>query len=495
VVDQQQQSEAGYERLGGKKLGLVDVVAQSVGFMGPVFSAAFIIPLIVGVNFAARGAGTSAPLAVLIAGVGVFALGWIVAQYAKRIHAAGALYDYVSNGLGSTIGTASGYLYYAGTIILTTGLGVLIGGYVHDNLMPGVFSVEGGLFPIWAWDLIFAFGLFVVLYFGVQISTRVQLTLALVSVAVVLTYFLSVIVRLGSDNDFGKAFDPNPSPDGFSGIMFGVLYGVLIFVGFETAANLAEETAEPKKSIPRAVLLSVVVVSVFYIIAAYVEVAGFGFDMAVITDPAVAGAPLFALGAPGGEFGSDFILKLLLVVVFLDMLAVYVGAAVASTRGVFAMARDRRLPKMMATVSEKYGTPTGAIAFLMFVQLLLIAASEWWDSLFALEGLPHYFSLFVWCSTFGGFALLVVYFLMSLGALGGLASDPEKVKLVIASVLGLLITGAAIFGSFYKVPKPTIFAPEFALALFVIGIVVALLVKGRAPASGVLADLSSGRDA
>ena len=369
MVDQQQQSEAGYERLGGKKLGLVDVVAQSVGFMGPVFSAAFIIPLIIGVNAAARGAGTSAPLAVLLAGIGVFALGWIVAQYAKRIHAAGALYDYVSNGLGSVVGTASGYLYYAGTIILTTGLGVLIGGYVHDNLMPVVFSVEDGLFPIWVWDLIFALGLFVVLYFGVQISTRVQLTLALVSVAVVLTYFLSIIVRLGGDNDFAKAFDPNPSPDGFSGIMFGVLYGVLIFVGFETAANLAEETAEPKKSIPRAVLLSVVVVSIFYIIAAYVEVAGFGFDMSVITSPEVAGAPLFALGAPGGQFGSDFILKLLLVVVFLDMLAVYVGAAVASTRGVFAMARDRRLPKMMAGVSAKYGTPTGAIAFLMGVQL------------------------------------------------------------------------------------------------------------------------------
>lgn len=495
MVDQQQQTEAGYERLGGKKLGLVDVVAQSVGFMGPVFSAAFIIPLIIGVNAAARGAGTSAPLAVLLAGIGVFALGWIVAQYAKRIHAAGALYDYVSNGLGSAIGTASGYLYYAGTIILTTGLGVLIGGYIHDSLMPGVFSIEGGLVPIWAWDLIIALGLFVVLYFGVQISTRVQLTLALVSVAVVLTYFLSIIVRLGGDNDFGKAFDPNPSPDGFTGILFGVLYGVLIFVGFETAANLAEETAEPKKSIPRAVLLSVVVVAIFYIIAAYVEVAGFGFDMSVITSPEVAGAPLFALGAPGGEFGSDFILKLLLVVVFLDMLAVYVGAAVASTRGVFAMARDRRLPSMMANVSGKYGTPSGAIAFLMVVQLLLIAASEWWDALFALPDLPHYFSLFIWCSTFGGFALLVVYFLMSLGALGGLATDPEKGKLVIAAVLGLLISGAAIFGSFYKVPEPTILAPEYALGLFVVGIIVALLVKGRAPASGVLSDLSSGGDA
>ncbi len=484
-----QQSEVGYERLGGKKLGLIDVIAQSVGFMGPVFSAAFIIPLIVGVNAAARGAGTSAPLAVLISGVGVFALGWIVAQYAKRIHAAGSLYDYVTNGLGVTVGAAAGWLYYAGTIILTTGLGVLLGGYVHDNLMPGVFDVTGGLLPIWLWDAIFALGLFVVLYFGVQISTRVQLTLALVSVAVVLTYFLSVIVRLGGDNDFAKAFNPDPSPDGFSGIVFGVLYGVLIFVGFETAANLAEETAEPKRSIPRAVLLSVVVVSVFYIIAAYVEVAGFGFDMSIITSPDVAGAPLFALGAPGGEFGSDFVLKLLLVVVFLDMLAVYVGAAVASTRGVFAMARDRRLPAMAATVSEKHGTPVGAIVFLIVVQALLIVASQWWNSLFALEGLPHYFSLFAWCATFGGFALLVVYFLMSLGAIRGLADDPSKAKVWISIILGLVMTGAAIFGSFYKVPSPTVLAPWYAVIWFVLGLVVMSVAKGRDPASRVLHDL------
>ena len=136
MADQVGQSQdLGYERLGAKRLTLVDCVAQSVGFMGPVFSAAFIIPLIIGVNAAARGAGTSAPLAVLLAGVGVFALGWIVAQYARRIHAAGSLYDYVSNGLGQTLGAATGWLYYGGTIILTTGLGLLIGGYIHDNLL------------------------------------------------------------------------------------------------------------------------------------------------------------------------------------------------------------------------------------------------------------------------------------------------------------------------------------------------------------------------
>jgi len=476
-----------YERLGATKLSLIDVLAQSVGVMGHVFSAAIIIPLIIDFNVAGRGAGTSAPLAVLIAAVGVFALGWIVAQYAKRIHAAGSLYDYVSNGLGKTVGAASGWLYYGGTIILTTGLGVLLGGYVHDSLLPA-WEIDLDL-PIWLWDTIFALGLFAVLYFGVQISTRVQLTLALVSIAVVLIFFVTVIADLGGDNDIVKAFDPTPQPFGFSGILFGVLYGVLIFVGFETAANLAEETAEPKRSIPRAVLGAVVIVSAFYLIASYAEVAGFGFDLDVILSPEVAGAPLFALGAPGSPSGSEFWLKVLLLVVLLDMLAVYVGAAVASTRGVFAMARDRRLPAPLASVSKRYGTPLGAILLLIAVQAVLIVVAEANDTLLALPELPHYFSVFVWCATFGGFALLVVYFLMSIGAFRGVGEDRATAGLIVAALVGIAITAAAIFGSFYKVTSPTLLAPWSAVIWFAIGLVYMALVKGREPASDALADL------
>jgi amino acid transporter len=239
------------------------------------------------------------------------------------------------------------------------------------------------------------------------------------------------------------------------------------------------------------VLGAVVLVSIFYLIASYAEVAGFGFDLGVITSPDVAGAPLFALGAPGSPSGSEFWLKVLLVVVFLDMLAVYVGAAVASTRGTFAMARDRRLPAALAKVSPKYETPIGAIALLMVLQVLLILASEWWDGLFALEGLPHYFSLFVWCSTFGGFALLVVYFLMSVGGLVG-PSEGGRGGIVLAALVGIVMTGAAIFGSFYKVPSPTILAPIYALIWGGIGLVYMLLVRGREPASQALEDLRAG---
>jgi amino acid transporter len=324
----------------------------------------------------------------------------------------------------------------------------------------------------------------------VQISTRVQLTLALVSAAVVLAFFIKVIIDVGSDNDVAKAFNPNSSVDGWSGIFFGVLYGVLIFVGFETAANLAEEAAEPKRAIPRAVLLSVVVVSVFYLIASYAQVAGFGFDLNTIFATAV--APLFALGSPEavGGYGSDTILKILIVVVLLDILAVGVGAATASTRGVFAMARDRRLPGPLASVSQKYGTPKGAIALLMVVMAGFILLDQWED-LFALPETPHYFSIFVWASTFGGFALVVVYLLMSIGAFWGLSDHAQRVGVWIAAFVGIVLTAGAIYGAFYKVTSPIVLAPWYALGWFVIGFVVTFAMRGRPPASSVLADLRS----
>ena len=127
-------------------------------------------------------------------------------------------------------------------------------------------------------------------------------------------------------------------------------------VGFETAANLAEEDeGSEETSIPRAVL-GALFVSVFYQILSYVEVAGFGFDLAITARRRLAGAPLFALGAPGPTYWLEFWLSVSLLVVFLD--TVYVGVARGSTaRGVFAMARDRRLPR--ASVSSSYGTPVG----------------------------------------------------------------------------------------------------------------------------------------
>ena len=297
-------SEQGYERLGAKLLSLPDVIAQSVGFMGPVFSSAFVIPLVVGVISASgKGGGVAAPLSVLLAAIGVFALGWVVSSYAKEIHAAGSLYDYVTRGLGERVGTAAGWLYYGGVTILLTGLLLLIGGYLQSTI-----AAEFGVNPLpsWAWTLILIVVIGAILYFGVRISTRSQLALALISIVVVGIFFIYVIIKLGSANSL-KPFNPSSAADGWSGIIFGMLYGVLLFVGFETAANLAEETPHPRRHIPIAVMATAGIATVMYVVAAYVEVAGFHYDLKTLT--AAAAAPLFALGAPksAGGYGGVWI--------------------------------------------------------------------------------------------------------------------------------------------------------------------------------------------
>jgi amino acid transporter len=451
-------------RLGAKVLSLPDVVAQSVGFTGPVFSSAFVIPLVVGVISATgKGGGIASPLSVLIAAVGVFAIGGIVSSYAKEVRTAGSLYDYVTRGLGERIGMAAGWLYYAGVAVLLAGLLLLIGGYLQSTI-ASEFGVNP--LPAWSWTLIVIALITAVLYFGVRISTRVQLVLALVSLVVLIVFFFVVIVKLGSANSF-KPFRPSSSADGWGGIFFGVLYGVLLFVGFETAANLAEETPKPHRHIPAAVMTTAGIAAAFLTLAAYVEVAGFHYSLRTIA--AAASAPLFALGAAksAGGYGGTWIDRLLELVVLFDMLAVAVGCAVSGSRGIFAMAHDRGVPGL-AVVSKRRNSPVGATIFLTVVCVAGLLANVFWRSLFALPNTPHYFALFAWASTFGGFALVVVYLMMSLGSLRSFAGSRHRTRIILSAALGILTTASAIFGAFYKVTRPTVLAPWIALGVLAI---------------------------
>ncbi|HEX4063950.1 MAG TPA: APC family permease [Streptosporangiaceae bacterium] len=475
-----------YERLGAKRLALPDVIAQSVGFMGPVFSAAFLVPLVAGlISASGKGGGIASPISVVIAAVGVFALGWIVSRYAREIHAAGSLYDYVTRGLGKRVGTAAGWLYYGGVLALLTGLLLLIGGYLQSTI-AAEFKVNP--LPSWVWTLLALAAITVILYFGVRLSTRSQLALALISITVVTIFFIVIIAKLGSANSL-RPFRPSSAGDGWGGIFFGVLYGVLLFVGFETAANLAEETPRPRRDIPIAVMTTAGIATVFFVLAAYVEVAGFHYDLRTLT--AAASAPLFALGAAksAGGYGGTWIDRLLELVVLFDMLAVAIGCAVSASRGIFAMGRDRRIPAPLAVVSKRHGSPLGATVFVAGVALVVLLVNQFWTGLFALPATPHYFAMFAWESTFGGFALVVVYLLMSVGSLRSFRYLQQRVRALVSAVLGIVITGGAIFGSFYKVTSPTILAPWFALGLLAIGFASTWVLRARDPASSKLADL------
>ncbi len=455
--------------LGGKrKLTLLDAVAQSVGFMGPVFSVAFLVPLIVGITSATgNGAGTGAALSVVLAGIGIIGVGWIVAEYTRRIQAAGSLYTYVSDGLGNKVGAAAGYVYYTGIMLLSAGILVMIGGTAHDTV-AGEFAWTG--IPYLGWDLMLLAIVGTVLYLGVAVSTRVQLVLALVSIFVVFLFSLYVIVKSGGLHHIGSGFSSSGSPKHWSGILFGVLYGVLLFTGFESSANLGEETQAPERNIPRAVLTSVVIAVVFYVIGVFAQISGFHFNLAAIGKANAAG-PLFVLAGPSsmGGFAGVGLRRLVELVVVFDMIAVLIGTAVAASRGFFSMARDGRLPKQLAAVSRR-GTPLGGTNLMLvaFVVTIFLALKT---SVFAIPQLPEYISVFSWMSTYGGFALALIYFALALGAIRGLKNHASQGRLWTAIIVSLLVTGGAIFGGLYKVVEPTLSAPLSVIGVMVLGLI------------------------
>ena len=457
---------------GSKKLSLVDAVAQSVGFMGPVFSIAFLVPLVVGITAASgNGAGNAAALSVLLASVGVIGLGWIIAQYTRKIQAAGSLYTYVSDGLGARTGAALGWLYYTGILALSAGILVMIGGTIHDTLL-GEFNFHA--IAYWGWDAILFVLVAVVMYFGVALSTRLQLVLALLSVSVVLLFSIYVVLKSGGLHHVATGFSPSSSPTHWKGVLFGMLYGVLLFTGFESSANLGEETDRPEHNIPRAVLFSVIAITVFYVIGSFAQVAGFHFNLAAL-GKANATGPLFVLAGPAaqGGFASVAIRRLVELVVVFDMIAVLIGTAVAASRGIFALARDGRLPRQLVSVSRR-GTPTGA-TIMVLVSYLVVTALALGTSAFGISGLPEYVALFSWMSTYGGFAIAIIYLLIALGALRGLREHPAKAKLYVSSTVGFLVTGAALFGAIYKVTAPTVYAPYTAVVILGVGLIVSFM--------------------
>src|SRR5947209_398073 len=252
---------ASSQRLGRPVLTTLDAIAQSLA-IGPIFSSAFVAFLIAGV------AASAAPLATLIGAVGVLALGWVVSLYARRYTGAGAVYDYLRR-VNPVLGLFSAGMYFVGTLVLDTAGYLVIGLLVSQTLANYV----GANIPWWAASLVTAAILFTINHLGIRITTRVQLTLFMLSVIPLLILALAIIFKGGDAGNSLQAFNPTLVPS--SGLFAGILFAILLFVGFETSASLGEETANPQRSIPRAVIGTVLIAAVFYLVIVYASDIGF----------------------------------------------------------------------------------------------------------------------------------------------------------------------------------------------------------------------------
>jgi amino acid transporter len=463
--------------LGRDKVSLAGVLAQSLGFMGPVFSVAALLPLVVGLSATGRGAGVATPVAIMVAAVGIFGVGWIIAQYAKRIHLCGSVYEYVCDGAGPRTGVVMGWLYYGAMLVLSAATLLVIGGLTTDFL-AGTLSISVSW---WVLSLLYLAGIVVLLVVGVQISIRAQLALVLVSAAAVFGFSLWIILRGGAGGDSLSLEPFNLAAVGGLNLLYGVLYGINMFIGFESAANLAEETHDPKRDVPRAVILSLIIVGAYFLVASYAQAVGFGLDATAWKE---SGFPLQVL-ASGSEFGSAWFGNIMAVIIILDVLAVCIGVGVSLSRGIMSMARDGRLPRSLSTVHPRFRTPVGAIrlyAVVSFASIVLVWAT---DGIFSratgIPGVlqPQWAPAFGWMAGFGGTGLAVMYMAVSLAGVRGLWNEVSRVKLVIAALAGVLVSLGAVFGAVYKAASPLNTVPWALAVWLVLGLVWSFIALNR----------------
>ncbi len=429
----------GGEKLGKGNLSLLDVIAQSIGFIGPVFVAAFFIPVIVGASLNGKGAGLASPVSIIIAMIGMCALAWIISRFARRIHAAGSLYDYVTEAFGQRIGFVGGWVYYGGVVALTLAIGLAFGGFLQGTLM--IYDVD----IAWYW-LSIAFWVVAALMLlrGVAISTRVQLVLGFGSFLVILAFSIWVILKVASDTGLSaQPFNPSSSDQGWNGIFFGMLYAVIMFIGFESSANLAEETKNPRKHIPLAIFGSCIAVGIFYVIVTYAQAVGFGLSVEAWL---AAFPPLYTLAADP-TYGSSGFGQLIQWIIVIDIAAVGLGTATASSRGVFALARDGRLPSFLAKVHPQYKTPYVASTVLAVASIILIAIVAFTNGLMSVGEMDpgEWFPMFNWLATFGGFMMIAVYIAICVAAFKGMPGESNAL-LVLAGIIGGLVSIGAIYG-------------------------------------------------
>jgi amino acid transporter len=177
--------------------------------------------------------------------------------------------------------------------------------------------------------------------------------------------------------------------------IMGTLLGAFTIVGFESAANLAEETKEPARVVPRAMWQAVLASGIL----------GFLF-LIVITLAAGDPVELAASGTPVADVINRVLGPVvgtaLLVLVVIAIFACGLVILMSGVRLVWAMARDDRFPghHVLKKVSPQYGTPTAASVFMVLIaQAILAAFALQTDALFSLFGAATLLPAIIYAAT------------------------------------------------------------------------------------------------
>ena len=466
-VDRAVVSAHGQHELAHGTLNVWDAITICVSLIAPGMAMLLNVPGVAAVS------GGSTPLAFLLGGVACITLAFVVIGFTRRMATAGYAYTYAARSLGKGSGFMAGWLYFFAMVCFV------------PMTMSGVGALAADLFGLsqaW-WILFFAIGMlfFVVLsVVHIKVTTRTQLVVGALTVAVIVIVDLVTTAKGGSHGQDLSAFSFGHSlQGGFNGVFYGIILGVTSYIGFETAADFGEETANPRRNIPIAIIAATTFVVIFYLWTTYAMAIGFG-----VNNGAKWGADPFALKTIATTFVGSWLGTLVEIGGLLSAFIVCVACATAASRTLFAMGREGVLPAAFGRTHPRFRTPANATITVAAVAtvMALIMGYPLADSTFGAPFSNYYF----WAIT-GTLAIIVVYIMICIGGIvffhrtrGTRRWNP--LVHVGVPVLGAVVFAAALYGSVHPTPPGILkWTPYVALVWLAAGIGALLWLRSSRP--------------
>ncbi|WKA53851.1 APC family permease [Planococcus shixiaomingii] len=348
--DSERVSETGYKQELKRSLTFWDLMIYGLVFMVPI--APFGIYGVV-----AQGSNGMVALAYLIGMVAMIFTALSYATMSEAFPIAGSVYSYAQRGINDSAGFIAGWLILLDYIFVPALLYLVSAAALHD-IVPEL--------PLVVWLVLFISINTVINVIGIEFTARAN-KIIIVLELIVLAIFIAVGVFAiaqgvnGAEFTFKPLYDPNEFSLGL--VMGAVSIAVLSFLGFDAIATLAEESKGGRKAVGNAIIVSLLVVGVLFIIQTWVA-ALIWPDYTSFENADVAFYQIAEIA--GGAW-----LKWLTIIATAIAwgIADALVAQAAISRVLYSMARDRKLPKILSKVHPKFRTPYISTILVAFISL------------------------------------------------------------------------------------------------------------------------------
>lgn len=330
----------------GMKRTLSTVDLTFLGIGGIIGSGVFVLT---GIG-AARYAGPGIVLSFVAAGLLCMLVGLAYAELASLIPAAGSAYAYTFASLGEGMAFLCGWSLIIGYIVTASAVAVGFSAYFSGMMASLGMEIpkallttapEGGIINLPAVVIALLIGL--LLAHGTKESSRINTILISLTICAIIAFLVVTTPHM----DLSKNMEPF-LPFGTAGIMTGAAVVFFSFMGFDTVATSAEECKTPEKSLPIGIIASVFVCLCIYAVVAFVLTGTINYADLDRADPVA--YCLRTIGYTG-------LANLVTVGILFGMITTLIVYIFGQARVFFAMSRDGFLPKTMANIHPKYGTP------------------------------------------------------------------------------------------------------------------------------------------